>query len=238
MVASTLTFSPSSVVVMTAFMVESVRSTPLMYPTRVPKAFLGNPINNNYQTFIKFLELNLKIIPAILIRDIEADYTCSKDHPIKTTLFILLSLYSCQFFFCSVWSTKHYASSSFVLSFTPPFFLQGGDIYLFSVCLFVWPFSEGVGGGAWLTGTWGQTAKIPLNFVPCTISPTILGRAAGATALPVSHPTGLWAGGPSPPHTPLSVHWKKTKIKVKIHPDKLWIIYGYADFLLWNILKM
>lgn len=102
MVASTLTFSPSSVVVMTAFMVESVRSTPLMYPTRVPKAFLGNPINNNYQTFIKFLELNLKIIPAFLIRDIEADYTFSKDHPIKTTLFILLSLYSCQFFFCSV----------------------------------------------------------------------------------------------------------------------------------------
>ena len=102
MVASTLMFSPSSVVVMTAFMVESVRSTPLMYPTRVPKAFLGNPINNNYQTFIKFLELNLKIIPACLIRDIEADYTCSKDHPIKTTLFILLSLYSCQFFFCSV----------------------------------------------------------------------------------------------------------------------------------------
>ena len=70
MVASTLTFSPSSVVVMTAFMVESVRSTPLMYPTRVPKAFLGNPINNNYQSVIKLLELNLKIIPFLQGGDI------------------------------------------------------------------------------------------------------------------------------------------------------------------------
>ena len=180
MVASTLTFSPSSVVVMTAFMVESVRSTPLMYPTRVPKAFLGNPINNNYQSVIKLLELNLKIIP----------------------------------------------------------FLQGGDINDFHLFTYL-AFSRRSSGGVWLTGTWGQTAKIPLNFIPLTIPPTILGRAAGATALPVSHPTGLWAGGPSPPHTPLSVHWKRTKIKVKLHPVKILIIYRYIDFFfLWNILKL
>ena len=141
-----------------------------MYPTRVPKAFLGNPINNNYQTFIKFLELNLKIIPAFLIRDIEADYTCSKDHPIKTTLFILLSIYSFQFFFCSVWSTKHYASSIFikrVLFFLslPPFFYREGISICFPFVYLFGLFQKEWGGGMTYWNM-GSDCKDPFELRP------------------------------------------------------------------------